>query len=267
MRLKFILIFVLPCLLFSCSIPKDVTYFQGLETLTPDQLAAMNQSYISRICTDDLLTITVTSWDPSVVTPFNPPVYAFGGQGEARLEQSPQLQTYLVDKDGYINFPVLGKVKAGGFSKQELADQMQKQISHYVKDALVNVQIVNFKISVIGEVNKPGPIEVTNDRISILDALSYAEDLTINGNRTNILVLRDTNGEKEFAYLDITRPDIFTSPFYYLQQNDVIYVEPNKAKKKNANYSQAEQFNMSIFSTIVSITSIITTMVLALIKL
>lgn len=263
MRFKLISAFMLTCLLFSCSVPQDVTYFQGIESFSPEQLAQMSQTYTSKICPDDLLTITVTAWDPSVVTPFNPPAYASGAQGESEMKVGQQLPTYLVDKDGFINFPVLGKVKAGGLSKQELMDNMQKQISPYVKDALVNVQIVNFKVTIIGEVHRPGAIEVKNDRISILDALGYAGDLTINGNRKNVKVIRDNSGVTEHGLLDLTDPAIFASPYYYLQQNDVVYVEPNDAKKKNANYSQAEQFNVTVFTSIISALSLIATIIVA----
>ena len=265
MKIKPIQAFLLICLLFSCSVPKDVAYLQGLESLTSEQLAQMNQTYTSKICSDDLLTITVTAWDPSVVTPFNPPAFASGPQGETTLQTAQQLQTYLVDKEGYIYFPVLGKVKAEGLSKQELSENMQQQISKYVKDPMVNIQIVNFKVSVIGEVVLPCTIEVKNDRISIWEALGQAGDLTINGNRKNIKILRDNNGKKEFGFLDITDPAVFTSPYYYLQQNDVVYVEPNDAKKKNSKFSQAEQFNVTVLSSILSGLSLITSIVITIV--
>lgn len=266
MKIKHTLAFFLLLTITSCSVPKDVAYFQGLESLSPEQLSKMSQTYTSKVCSDDLLTITVTAWDPSIVTPFNPPAYASGAQGESDMKMGQQLPTYLVDKEGYINFPVLGKVKAAGLSKQELAESMQQQIAHYVKDAIVNIQIVNFKITVIGEVLKPGTIEVKNDRISILDALGYAEDMTINGNRKNVCVIRDNNGAKEYGYLDMTDPAVFSSPYYYLQQNDVVYVEPNNAKKKNSKYSQAQQFNITVFTSIISALSLITTIVVAATK-
>ena len=261
MKVKLVSVVALFVLLLgACSVPKDVVYFQGVDALTPEQVSKMNQAYTSKICPDDLLTITVTAWDPTVVTPFNPPV------GETTTVSSGQLRTYLVDQEGDINFPVLGKIHVAGLTKQQLSDKMQEMISPYVKDALVNVQIVNYKVTMMGEVSRPGAISVKNDRLSILDAIGQVGDLTINANRKNILVIRDNNGEKEFARLDITEPDIFTSPYYYLQQNDVVYVEPNNAKKRNARYSQAQQYSITVFSSILSAVSVITTVILAITK-
>ena len=131
---------------------------------------------------------------------------------------------------------------------------------------MVNVQIANFKVTMMGEVSRPGAISVKNDRLSILDAIGQVGDLTINANRKNVLVIRDNNGQKEFGRLDMTDPAIFTSPYYYLRQNDVVYVEPNEAKKKNARYSQAEQYSITIFTSILSAISVITTVVLAITK-
>jgi polysaccharide export outer membrane protein len=201
-----------------------------------------------------------------VTSPFNPPVYAYAAQGEVSTVSSQQLRTYLVSKDGYINFPVLGKVKTAGLSKQELSADLQEKIKPYLKDPLVNVQIVNFKVTMMGEVSRPEAISVKNDRLSILDAIGQVGDLTINANRKNVLVIRDNNGQKEFGRLDMTDPAIFTSPYYYLRQNDVVYVEPNEAKKKNARYSQAEQYSITVFTSILSAISVITTVVLAITK-
>ena len=184
MKVKLVSVVALFVLLLgACSVPKDVVYFQGVDALTPEQVSKMNQAYTSKICPDDLLTITVTAWDPTVVTPFNPPVYAYATQGETTTVSSGQLRTYLVDQEGDINFPVLGKIHVAGLTKQQLSDKMQEMISPYVKDALVNVQIVNYKVTMMGEVSRPGAISVKNDRLSILDAIGQVGDLTINANR------------------------------------------------------------------------------------
>ena len=266
MKMKLFLALLSIVILSACSAPKDVVYFQGVDNLTIEQTEMMNQSYSSKIVPDDLLTITVTSWDPSVVTPFNPPVYAFATEGTDKVEASRQLQTYLVDKDGYINFPVIGLIHVAGLTKQQLVDKLKTDISKYVKDVNVNVQIVNYKITVLGEVVRPGTVAVTNDRISVLDALGRVGDLTINANRKNVLVIRDQDGKKEFARLDLTDPAIFASPYFYLTQNDVVYIEPNKAKRKNARYSAAQQYSITVFSSILSAVSVITTVILAITK-
>lgn len=251
-------------LFVSCKVPKDVTYFQGIDSYSSEQMKTMAQEYSTTICEDDLLTITVTAWDPTAVTPFNPPVYAFSSQGEIEVTTAQQLQTYLVDKDGYINFPVIGRVKAAGLSKQELSNNLQRDIAHYVKDPIVNIQIVNFKITMFGEIARVGKYNIPNDRISIIDAIGQAGDLTINANRKNILIIRNNNGVPEYGRVDLTDPAIFTSPYYYLKQNDLVYIEPNKAKKRNANYSSAQQYSITVFSAILSTVSLITTSVIAL---
>lgn len=254
------------CLLAACSVPKDVTYLQGVDELSPEQLEQMSQTYASQICKDDLLTITVSSWDPTVVTPFNPPTYAYATQGETAVTAAQQLRTYLVDPEGNIIFPVIGKVKAEGLSKQNLAESLREQIAAYVPDAQVNVQIVNYKVTIMGEVARPGSITVRNDRLSILDAIGQVGDLTINANRKNVLVLRDIDGRKEPGRIDLTDPALFASPYYYLRQNDVVIVDPNDAKKRNARYSQAQQYNVTIISSILSAISVLTSVIVAIAK-
>lgn len=266
MKIKLLSVVVFALLLGACSVPKDVAYFQGVDSLTAEQVNQMAQNYDTKICQDDLLNISVSAWDPSVVTPFNPPVYSYALQGENPVKPSESLYTYLVDKEGNINFPVLGKVHVVGLSKQELSADLEKRISKYVQDPMVTVLITNFKVTVLGEVMNPGGYPVQSDRVSILDAIGYSGDLTINGNRKNVLVIRDINGRKEYGRLDLTDPAVFTSPYYYLCQNDVVYVEPNAAKKRNARFSQAEQYNVTVFSSILSAVSVIATVILAITK-
>ncbi|WP_085537664.1 polysaccharide biosynthesis/export family protein [Massilibacteroides vaginae] len=263
MRSKIVSFILFLFAMSACSVPKDVAYFQGVDDLTEQQLEQMTQSYASTIVNDDLLTITVTAWDPTVTTPFNPPVYSFAAQGEVNVGTASQLHTYLVDKDGYINFPVLGKLHVAGLQKQELSKMMEEKISKYIKEPIVNIQIVNYKVTLMGEISRPGALTVRNDRLSILDAIGQSGDLTINANRKNIMVIRDNNGKKEYGRVDLTNPALFASPYFYLRQNDVVYVEPNDAKKKNANYSQAEQYKLTIFSTILSTVSVISSIIIA----
>ena len=267
MKLKLVSVVALfMWLLNACSVPKDVVYFQGVDSLTQEQVADMSRTYSTKICPDDLLTITVTGWDPTVLTPFTPPAYSYAQQGVVETATNNQLQTYLVYKDGTINFPVLGKIHAEGLTKQQLRDLLQEKIRVYVADALVNIQIINYKVTILGEVARPGRLTVPNERLSILDALGSVGDLSINANRKNILVVRENNGKKEFARLDITQPDIFTSPYFYLQQNDLVYVEPNNAKKRNSRYSAAQQYSVTVFSSVLSAISVITTVILAITK-
>lgn len=251
----------------ACSVPKDVVYMQGVDELTQEQIDQMTQAYVSRICKDDLLAISVTSPDPTVTTPFNPPLFAYAKEGDDPALTSQAMYTYLVDTDGNINFPVIGKVHVAGLSKQELCDELQNKLTKYIDNPLVNVQITNFRITVLGEVTTPGSFIVGNDRISIWDAFGYVGDLTINANRTNVLLVRDNDGEKEFVRMDLTDPEIFTSPYYYLKQNDVLYVEPNVAKQRNARFSQSKQYNITLFSSILSAISVISSMVITIINI
>jgi polysaccharide export outer membrane protein len=242
-----------------------VTYFQGIDDLSRQQWEAMKQTYNTAICADDMLTINVSSWDPTVVAPFNPPAYGYYPQGEKDMTQGVQnLYSYLVDREGDINFPVVGQVHLAGLTVLEANRKLQGLIVEYVPDALVNVQIVNFKVGIFGEVTRTNMYTIPNSRISILDLIAMAGDLTINANRKNILLIRDSEGKKEHVRLDITDPNIMASPYYYLKQNDMIYVEPNKAKIKNANYSSAQQYTLTIVSTIMTGVNVISTIILAI---
>lgn len=263
MRLKYYLFALFCGLMCACSAPKDVIYFQGIDDLSPEQLAEMSQTYTIRIANDDLLSINVTAWDPAAVTPFNPPVYAYSAQGEQPLAASQSMYTYLVDKDGNINFPVIGKVHVAGLTRQEIANKMESMISKYVKEPLVNVQLLNFRITLMGELSRPGSYSIKNDRVSILDAIGMAGDLPLTANRKNILVIRDSNGVKETYRMDVTNPTIFESPCFYLKQNDIVYVEPIKTKQR-ARTSSDRQFTISLFSTIISSLSVIVAMALSL---
>lgn len=268
MKLKYFLFVGLLGVMCACKAPKDVVYFQGIDDLKPEQLAEMSQTYTTKIGNDDLLSINVTAWDPAAVTPFNPPVFAYSTvpQGEQPITSSENLYTYLVDKEGNINFPILGKVHAAGLTRQELATNMEEMISKYVENPLVNVQLLNFKITMMGDISRPGSYTIKNDRVSILDAIGMAGDLQLTANRTNLLVIRDNNGVKETYRMDITDPGIFASPCFYLKQNDIVYVEPIKIKqrsRKNADRS----FTMSLLTTLVSSVSIITSMVITIVNL
>ncbi|MCD8268491.1 MAG: polysaccharide export protein, partial [Parabacteroides sp.] len=249
-----------------CSTPKDVVYFQGIDSLTTGQLETMSQKYITGITYDDLLSISVTAWDPASATPFNPPVFAYSSEGDQPIMASQTLYTYLVDREGYINFPVLGKIYVIGLTRLQLAEKLEEMISKYVENPLVDVQILNFKVTVMGEVNRPGPFSIKNDRMTILDALGTAGDLSITANRKNVLVIRENNGQKEIHRMDLTDPAIFASPGFYLKQNDVVYVEPIKNKQR-ARTSSDRQFTMSLLTSIISSISIITSMVITIVNL
>jgi len=253
-------------LLTACNTPKEMLYFHKLASegdiiqSIPDSI----KNYESPIAPDDMLAITVTSIDPNAVAMFNLPTQNFMVPGEEMIMTTPSLQTYLVDNDGYIDYPVLGRIKVAGMQRNELAQYLKNEISRYVEDPIVNIQCTNFKISVLGEVTKPGTYDVSGERITILEAIGLANDITIYGNHSNVLLVREENGTRSFHRLDLTKPDVFTSPYYYLQRNDVVVVEPNKARQGYANYSQDKQYLVSVVSAVTSAVSVIVSLCIAL---
>lgn len=254
-------------LLASCGVPKDITYFQGIDKVDLKQMPMNEQVNKVSISTDDLLTINISSWDPSVVAPYNPPAYGYYPQGETQYNNSVHnFYTYLVDSEGDINFPILGKIKLAGLTIQEANKKLQSLIAKDVPDALVNIQIINFKVGIFGEVARSNIYTIRNNRISIVDLIAQAGDLTINANRKNLLLIRrDNSGKSEHVRIDLTDPTLFASPYFYLKQNDILYVEPNDAKKRNANYSSAQQYSLTIVSTILSGISVISSTIIAII--
>ncbi len=268
MKLKYYLFAILCVWMSACKVPQDVVYFQGIDNLTPEQLEEMSQSYNITVESDDLLSINVTAWDPSAVTPFNPPVYAYAEtpQGEQPIMTSENLYTYLVDQDGNINFPVLGTVYVAGLTRQEISTKLERMISKYVDNPLVNVQLLNFKITMLGDISRPGAYTIKNDRVSILEAIGLAGDLQLTANRKNILVIRNNNGTKETCRLDITDPAIFTSPYFYLKQNDIVYVEPITIKQRSRTSSD-RSFTLSLFTSVLSAVSIVTSMITTIVAL
>ena len=264
MKFKTLILASTIILLTSCrTATNTITYFQDLDN---PSLAVTGKAmnYTPRIAPDDQLSITVSGIEPNAVAVFNIPLASYLTPGETHVASVPVLHTYLVNARGEIEFPVLGKLKVSGLTRSELTDMMTEKISAYVKSPIVTIQIRNFKVSVLGEVNRPGPVNVPNERLSVLDALGLAGDLTIYGNRTNVLLIRDNDGQKEYHRFDLTSAETLASPYYYLQQNDVLYVEPNKARKGNAKYSQNGQFNVSLASTVISALSVLASLAIAL---
>ena len=260
-----VLILLLILLLTACQSYKKVPYLQDAEVVLYS--TQNEQLYDAKIMPKDLLTIVVSCTSPELAAPFNLTVATQSNAALNYTTTQPVLQQYLVDNDGNINFPVLGKIHVAGLSKQELCDELQSKLSKYIENPLVNVQITNYRITVMGEVNRPGTFTIKNDRISILDAFGYVGDLAITANRKNIWLIRDNDGQKEFVRMDITDPSLFTSPYFYLRQNDVIYVEPNLAKQRNSRFSQSKQYNITVFSSIISAISVISSMVITIINI
>ncbi len=214
---RFLVFFISVLYLSSCSSPKDVAYFQNAKSF---ETVVNPDTFVPRFKVDDIVSIFVSTQDVEASRQFNL-VRTVGTTGG-------EVVNYLVDVDGYIDFPVLGRIKLLGLTVDEAKELIKTKLEDgYLKDPLVNIRILNFKVSVLGAVNSPGTFTVAGERISILQALSQAGDLTIKGRRDNILVVRDFNGSKTYTRIDITNKEVFNSPVFYLTQNDIVYVEPN----------------------------------------
>ena len=261
MEIRKLISFGLICfLLASCNSSKKVVYFQDVDK---EEKQTVEQSYEIVIQKKDILSIMVNSKDPELVVPFNMPLvsYQLGPDGAQNYTQ--RILGYTVDSEGNIDFPVLGKIKAEGLSREELTKVIKERLisEGLVKDAVVTIQFQNFKVSVLGEVSRPGSFSITGERVTLLDALSMAGDLTIYGRRDRVAVVREKDGERNIAYLDLRSSDIMTSPYFYLQQNDVVYVQPNKAKIGQSEINQNNSVNvwLSATSVLASIASLLVT--------
>ena len=226
-KMKNLLWLSLILLFTSCAAPKEVLYFQDVVSLKEE---VVDKGYEAKIHKDDLLAIMVNSKDPELALPFNMPVVTF--QIGSQYSGQQRLLGYLVDQNGDIDFPILGKLHVEGLTRMQLTELIKKKLvdEDLIKDPIVTVQFLNYKISVLGEVARPGSFEISGDRITLLEALGMAGDLTIYGRRDRIAVIRENDGKRQILYHDLRDSDIFQSPCYYLQQNDIVYVEPNRAR-------------------------------------
>lgn len=208
----------------SCASRKDIVYLQNVDA-SGNESDALN--YEPKLQKDDLLSIIISADQPELTIPFNMPQI----QGNYQINENQDgIKTYLIDAYGFIEFPVIGKIKLAGLSRSEAVNKLQSAIKEYIINPTVNLRILNYKVSVLGEVLKPGVIKVNSERITLLEAISQAGDLTIYGKRDNILVVRESNGKMTYNRVDITKADFINSPFYYLSQNDVVMVEPNNTR-------------------------------------
>jgi polysaccharide export outer membrane protein len=253
MKLHSLLIVGLCALLVSgCSSYKKVPYLQDADMIKDIQQQL--PMYDAKIMPKDLLTITVNTTDPAVAAPFNLTVQSTGNG------QSP-LQQYLVSNEGTIDFPVLGSMHVSGLTKSEAENLIREKLGAYLKETpIVTVRMTNYKISVLGEVASPGMFTINNEKVNIFEALALAGDLTIWGQRDNVKLIReDAMGQREIINLNLNKADIVTSPYYYLQQNDILYVTPNKTQARNSGIGQSTTMWFTITTTIVSLANIIAT--------
>jgi polysaccharide export outer membrane protein len=245
-----IIAFITLLLANSCASSKDIQYFQNVEN---EVLIDSTSTFSAKIQSGDLLYINVTTINAEAALPFN-------------LYESPKLQNsnsigkplpYLVDDDGNINFPVLGKLKIVGLTTKELTNKLEMDLEEYITNPTINIRFDNFRVSVLGEVVKPGAYQVLNERISVIEAIGLAGDLTIYGQRDNVLLVRIENGEKIFTTLDLTNKNIFNSPYYNLKQNDIIYVSPNKTKVNSSAVGPNTSVIISSASLLITVLALI----------
>lgn len=249
-------VLLLLCLTTACTSSKKVLYLQDVDPLKQQMI---DEVYEVKIHKDDLLAILVNSKNPELALPFNMPLvtYQLGSQSSGQQ----RVIGYLVDSDGNVDFPILGKIHAAGMTRKELTNYVKQRLidEDLIKDPIVTVQFLNFKISVMGEVSRPGSFDISSDRITLLEALSKAGDLTIYGRRDRVAVIREVDGTRTILYHDLRSSEIFKSPCYYLQQNDIVYVEPNKTKTAQSRINQNNSANvwLAALSTLVSIVTLI----------
>lgn len=246
----------------SCQSYKKVPYLQDAEVI--NQAQQQEKLYDATIMPKDLLTIVVSCTNPELAVPFNLVAATPLSTGSSQMQMTttqPTLQQYLVDNEGRINFPVLGTLKVGGLTKSQAEELIIKNLKPYIKETpIVTVRMSNYKISVLGEVTRPGTFTITNEKVNLLEALAMAGDMTVYGVRDNVKLIReDANGKQEIHTLDLNKTETILSPYYWLQQNDVIYVTPNKAKARNSDIGNSTSLWFSATSILVSLASLLVT--------
>lgn len=237
-------------LISSCASKKDVVYFQDAkdyETIVSDN------SHNNTFKIDDVISINISTLDQEASLPFN--VF----KGVQTNGSRPEQLDYIVDKQGNIDFPVLGEVNILGLTPEETKKLLKLKLEPYLKDPIINIRIKNFTVTVLGQVNSPGTYLVNGEQITVLEAIGMANDLNIKGMRKNILVIRDFNGTKVYTRIDLTTKESLNSPVYYLTQNDVVYVEPNNSAVTQSTLDSRAGLAISIASLLITTTIILIT--------
>ncbi|MCX2679159.1 polysaccharide biosynthesis/export family protein [Galbibacter sp. EGI 63066] len=226
----------------SCGSRKDIVYMQNAKKFETE---VETNTFEPKFKIDDILSIYISSIDMASTSPFN--LARGAGENLEELE-------YVIDKEGNIDFPVLGKIKLIGLSTGEAKELIRKRLvgGGYLKDPIVNIRIKNFRVTVLGQVRQPGTYSIAGERVTILEALGLAGDLDIRGRRDNVLVIRDFNGVKTYTRINLTSKEFMRSPVYYLTQNDVVYVEPNKSVVKSSNLDNRTSVGISILSVLIA---------------
>ena len=247
-------------LLASCQSYKKVPYLQDAEVVK--DINQQENLYDAKIMPKDLLTIVVSCTSPELAMPFNLTVAGPNNiSANNYVTSQPSLQTYLVSNEGTVDFPVLGELKIGGLTKKEAEQLIVEKLKPYIKESpIVTVRMVNYKISVLGEVARPGTFTISNEKVNLLEALAMAGDMTVWGVRDNVKLIREgADGKQKIVTLDLNKAETILSPYYWLQQNDIVYVTPNKAKARNSDIGNSTSLWFSATSILVSLASLLVT--------
>jgi polysaccharide export outer membrane protein len=253
-------LFVLALLMCGCSAQQNVLYLQNIDSAAECEVP---QSSIIRIKPLDQITVVVNSKNPELATPFNSSSNYNALTGALVTSTSGSensIQVFTVDSQGYITMPIIGRVECGGMTREELARNIERLISEggYIQDPSVNVRFASLTLSVVGEVNRPGRYDINKDKMTIFEALALAGDMTIHGKRDDVMVIREIEGKNHVTTLDLRSADVFNSPCYYLEQNDVVIVNPNKYKAATSEINQNRSFWISLTSTAISLATFLT---------
>lgn len=250
---------IMTAILSGCSSSKKIAYLQGVENMRTEEFVQVTTLYDARIMPKDLLTIIVSTTDPEASRPFNLVTPTINQGISATSGNQGQLQTYLVDNNGQIEFPVAGMITVKGLTKREAEEKVKGLLRAYLKEVpVVTVRFVNYKISVIGEVARPNIFTIQNEKVNVLEALAMAGDMTIWGQRDNVKILReDAEGNKQVIMMNLNDPYVIYHPDFYLQQNDIVYVEPNRVKAKNSEIGSATGIWLSATSIMLSVATLL----------
>lgn len=258
---RLLLLLVLPLLMAGCTSYKKVPYLQNPEVV--NSYGKELPLYDAKIMPKDLLSITINTTDPQAAAPFNLTVQTPMNAALTNINTTtqPTLQQYLVNNTGEIDFPVIGRLQVGGMTKNQAEDLIREKLKPYLKEIpIVTVRMANYKISVLGEVTRPGTFTVSNEKVNVLEALAMAGDMTVYGIRDDVrLVREDAVGKREVISLNLNDADVILSPYYYLQQNDILYVTPNKTKARNSDIGNSTTLWFTATSVLVSIASLLAT--------
>lgn len=257
--IKILALGLLAVMAVGCVTQKKMTYLRDADAVKADSINARYTAQTElTIRPGDALTVFVTALDKEAVTPYNLPTVVFNAPGSTQVQTTPMLQYYIVDDEGDIQMPVLGKVHVGGLKRTEAETHIKSLLEAQVVNPMVQVGLLNAYVSVLGEVNQPGRVPITSGHLTVLEAIAASGDLTVYGQRHDVLVSREVDGKMQFARLDLHSADIYTSPYFYLQQNDVIYVSPNKVRAVS---SANAGLWLSMVSTVASAATVIVTVV------